>query len=569
MPGALRHLRPVFVLFAEKADGHRRLLLLAGIALAAVTVLAGVALLGLSGWFITATAIAGLSTATALMFDVFAPAAGIRFLALARTVARYGERLATHDATLAVLAALREKLFRGFARTGEARRLAGRPALLLFRLTGDVDALDSLYLRVLVPLAAALVAALLAGLAVGLAYPAAGVALVVALLLAGIGIPTAMARAAEKTSRRRSHALEALRARAIDLSAGQTELLMVGRVAAQIDHIAHSERRLADADDSLNRLDTVAGMAFGTASTLILTGMLLTVAVLLEQGAIGAPVAAFMLMVSLAALEPFAALRRGALELGRTLLSARRLGGQLEVRAEPVPRAEPPPGLAVALKGVSVFHEGADRPVLDGVTLDIGEGEAVALVGASGAGKSTLLAVIAGEIVPRSGCVVARQHAMLTQRTELFQDSVRENLLLAKPDADDAALWQALAAAGLADDIRACPQGLDTPLGEGGSGLSGGQSRRLALARLLLRQTPLWLVDEASESLDAATARDVLARLSHAASASRRSLVIATHLRREAETADRIVLIERGRVVATARREDPAFSELLGRLRPD
>ncbi|MGV6872527.1 thiol reductant ABC exporter subunit CydC [Pseudochelatococcus sp. B33] len=570
-PRGLRHLRPVLGLFVAADGGRRRALLLAGLALAAATVLAGVALLGLSGWFITATAIAGLSTVTALMFDVFAPAAGIRFLALARTAARYGERLATHDATLSILAALRERLFRGFARAGEARRLLGRPALLLFRLTGDVDALDSLYLRLIVPLAAALVTALLAGLAVGLAHPAAGVALVAVLLLAGAGVPLALASAGERSARRRSHALEALRARTIDLSAGQIELTMAGRVEAQIAHIGRAERRLADADDRLNRLDAAAGAALGATSAAILAGMLVAAAALVEAGTIGAPVAAFMLLVSFAALEPFAALRRGALELGRTLLSALRLGGRLDARQERqvTPCERPPAGLSVAVDDASVFHDGADRPVLDGVTLHVTDGEVVALVGASGAGKSTLLALIAGEVAARSGRVAARHHALLTQRAELFQDSVRDNLRLAAPDADDDALWRALTVAGLAADIRALPRGLDTPLGEGGAGLSGGQARRLTLARLLLRPTPLWLVDEASEGLDAATARDVLARLHRAARETGRSLVIATHLRREAQAADRIVAIARGRVIAEAHRDTPAFGALLGRLRPD
>lgn len=567
--GGWRHLRPVLGLFVEADGGHRRALLLAGMALAAATVLAGVALLGLSGWFIAATAIAGLSTATALMFDVFAPGAGIRLLALVRTAARYGERLTTHDATLSVLAALRERLFRGFARAGEARRLSARPALLLFRLTGDVDGLDSLYLRLIVPLAAAIVTAVLAGIAVGLVHPLAGLALACTLLAAGIGIPLALARAGEKTARRRSHALEALRARAIDLSAGQTELLMAGRVAAQIGHVADAERRLSEADDRLNRLDAIAAAAFGGVSAIVLAAMLLAAAALVEAGDIGAPVAAFMLLVSFAALEPFAALRRGALELGRTLLSARRLGDRIAERPQPPTPPSPPTGVAVALDDVEVFHAGAERPVLDGLTLRVAEGEVVALTGASGAGKSTLLALVAGEIVARAGQVAARRHALLTQRTELFQDSVRDNLRLAAPDAGDDALWRALTDAGLAADVRALPHGLDTLLGEGGAGLSGGQSRRLALARLLLRPSPLWLVDEASESLDAATARDVLARLNGCARATGRTLVIATHLRREAEGADRVIAMAGGRIVADARRGEAAFDAILGRLRPD
>ncbi len=156
---------------------------------------------------------------------------------------------------------------------------------------------------------------------------------------------------------------------------------------------------------------------------------------------------------------------------------------------------------------------------------------------------------------------------LLTQRTELFEDSLRGNLLLANPDANEARLLEALAAAGLLADVEAMPGGIDTPLGEGGLGLSGGQSRRLALARLFLRDTPLWLLDEPTEGLDGVTARDVLNRLS--AMAAGRSLVVATHIRREASIADRIAVIEGGRIIEVSRRGEPAFEKALDRLRPD
>ena len=196
-------LRPFFV-------EQPRALLLGGL-LAALTVLAGMALLGLSGWFITATALAGLHAATAFTFDVFMPSAGIRLLALGRTASRYGERLVTHDATFGVLAALRVRLFRGWARPEAARALLMRPARLLFRLTSDIDALESLYLRLLVPAAAALGAALLAGMVLGFMHVAMGAALALWLVFAGWGIAIVVARRARRPAIRRAHAIEALR----------------------------------------------------------------------------------------------------------------------------------------------------------------------------------------------------------------------------------------------------------------------------------------------------------------------------------------------------------------------
>ncbi|MFA6965281.1 amino acid ABC transporter ATP-binding/permease protein [Bosea sp. (in: a-proteobacteria)] len=564
MTGSFRHLRPVLAFFFLERRGA----LLGGALLAAVTVLAGVALLGLSGWFITATAIAGLSSATALAFDVFAPSAGIRLLALGRTASRYGERLVTHDATLRLLAALRERLFRGWAGPGAARLLLLRPARLLFRLTADIDALDSLYLRVLVPMAAALVTAFVVVLTLVPLHPALGLGAGAWLLLAGIGLPVLGALLASKPARRRAHANEALRARAIDLVAGQTDLVMAGRLQAQGAAIAAADLRQAASDDALNRIETGIGIGFGLASALLLSGTLLAVAALVEAGLIGAPVAALGVLIALAALEPFAALRRGALELGRTLLAARRIGPRLSPPETASAVARPPePLLAIRLSRVAVRHDGAGVPALAELSLSLRLGEVVAVVGQSGAGKSTLLSLIAGEIAPDQGFVEALPATLLTQRTELFQDSLRDNLRLADPAADDGRLLAALASAGLRGDVEALPEGLDARLGENGLGLSGGQARRLTLARLILRDTPLWLLDEPTEGLDGATARDVMVRL--AACAEGRCVVIATHVRREAQAADRIVVMERGHVVSVARRGEAAFKAALAALRPD
>jgi ATP-binding cassette subfamily C protein CydC len=541
--------------------------LLWGGLLAAATVLAGMALLGLSGWFITATALAGLHAATAFTFDVFMPSAGIRLLALGRTASRYGERLVTHDATFAVLASLRVRLFRGWARAEAARELLMRPARLLFRLTADIDALESLYLRLLVPAAAALGAALLAGVVLGFMHVGTGLVLMLWLVAVGWGIAFFIARRARRPAVQRAHAIEALRARAVDLVAGQTDLVMAGRIDAQREALMNADRHLAKADLALNRLETAAGVAYGSAGTLTLVGVLLAVGVLVGEGVIGAPAAALALLVALTATEPFAALRRGALDAGRTWLAVRRLAPRMTAEDELLPACKEEASVALRLSHVTVVHPGSRIPVLSDVSLTVAAGERVALIGVSGAGKSTLLSVVAGEIAPQSGRASAQPPCLLTQRTELFQDSLRDNLRLANAEATDAQLWSALQAAGLESDVLALTAGLDTRLGEGGLGLSGGQSRRLALARLLLRPVPLWLLDEPTEALDAAVAHDVLQRL--ARHADGRTLLIATHLRREAALADRLVCMQQGRIVAELRRGSAAFDAALRTLRPD
>ena len=559
-------LRTMLAALAAMAPRH---LWLGGMALACLTVLMGMALLGLSGWFIAATALAGLVPATALVFDVFMPSAGIRLLALGRTGARYGERLVTHDATLAVLAALRERLFRSWAHAGAAWQLRLRPARWLQRLTSDVDALDSLYLRLAVPLVSACGAALLAAVVLGAMQWQLGLALGLWLLLAGMGIAVLLALRARRPALRRAAALERLRAQAVDLVAGQTDLLMAGRLPAQCARLAATEQAVAQADRQLNRLEARATTAYGMAGALTLAGVLLAVGWLAEQGVIGAPGAALALLVALAAMEPFAALRRGAVETGRTWLSIKRLAPQV-VQAQAAINTEvdlPSAGMAVELVQASAQHRGSPQWALQAVDVRIAAGSHVAVIGASGAGKSTLLSLVAGELPAVQGRVAALPSTWLTQRTELFQDSVADNLRLAQPGASDAQLWQALEDAGLAADVRAMPQGLETRLGEGGLGLSGGQARRLALARLLLHPAPVWLLDEPTEGLDAATARDVLACLDKQMKGH--TVIVATHLRREAKTADRLLWVEGGRLRGDALSGTADFDKLLARLRDD
>lgn len=539
--------------------------LIGGAMLAALTAVSGMALLGLSGWFITATSIAGLHASTAILFDVFGPSAGIRLLAIGRTGSRYAERLVTHDATFAALAGIRVQLFRGWSRPEAASRLLRQPAKLLFRLTADIDALEALYLRLLVPAFTAVCAALLAGVALGVMQWQLGLGLAAWLLVAGGGISWAVAHRARRPAIVRSRAIERLRSGTIDLVAGQTDLVMAGRIDAQCAALAQIDGALAQADIALQRLETAAGAAYGVAGSATLAGVLLAVAALVQQQLMSVPLAALALLLALTAVEPFAGLRRGALEAGRMLLAMRRLAPRLDGEDVPAPPVDAAPGLR--LEHVSAAHAGSHLAILHDVTLHIGEGERVALIGPSGAGKSTLLAIAARELAPLSGKVHAPRACLFTQKTELFQDSLRDNLRLADPSASDAQLWAALQSAGLDEEVRAFAGGLDTQLGEGGLGLSGGQARRLALARLFLHGSTLWLLDEATEALNAQVAIDVLQRLR--ARSAGRSLLIATHLRREAALADRLVSLRDGRIVGDARRGTPAFEAALAGLRGD
>lgn len=539
-----------------------------GATLATLTVLAGMGLLGLSGWFIAATAIAGLQVGGALAFDVFAPSAGIRLLALGRTAARYGERMVTHDATLSVLALLRERLFRGWAGTAGAIELSRQPARLLFRLTSDLDALEPVYLRLLVPFGAAVGAAGLAALIVGTMAPWLGLALGAWLMLVGLGVAATLSMRARQPSMRRALLVERLRSQSIDLVSGQTDLVMTERLASQCAGLQRTDRRLARADLQLNRLDIAANAVYGVAASLTLALVLLGVGVLAGRESIGTAGAALALLIALSAMEPFAALRRGALEAGRSWLAFRRLAPRsAATTALPTIPAAPDAGHALQLAKVCAAWPGSRVDTLQDVSLTLMPGERLAVIGASGAGKSTLMALIAGELNAHTGSVRSLPFAWLSQRADLFQDSLRDNLQLASAQADDATLLQALDSAGLGADVRSMREGLDTRLGEGALGLSAGQARRVALARLLLQSRPLWLLDEPTEALDAGTAADVLQRLDKLGASH--SWLLATHLRREARLADRLLVLQHGRVVATHRRGSPGFAAALAGLRPD
>ena len=551
------------------AGRHRRWI--AGALLAAVTVLAGMGLLGLAGWFITATAMAGLYASTALAFDVFMPSAGIRLLALGRTVSRYAERLVTHDATLAALARLRQTVFLAWSEPDGTGIRRHYPARAQFRLTHDLDALQDVYLRLMVPACAALGGMLLAALVLGWLAPWLGLLLLGWLVALGGAITWILFRRSWRPAARHALLTERLRAGAIDLVSGQTELIMADQLEQHCAGLERVDRRLARIDRRMNRLEARAGGVYEAAGSLTLAGVLLATGWLFEQGHIGLPYVVLAILLVFGVMEPFAALRRGAMEAGRMWLAARRLSPACRppVKAASGVGAGQRPfgdsGRALTLGDVSVRYPGSKVNALTNVSLTLADHERVAVVGASGTGKSTLIATLAGELAVRQGHVHSKPSAWLSQRTHVFQDTLRDNLLVANPHAHDDQLWRALHDAGLHAYVQALPQGLDTWLGEEGLGLSGGQLRRLALARLLLQERPVWLLDEPTEGLDEVTAADVLARLDRRG--RDRSWLMATHMSREAALADRLIVMEGGRVQAVVERGTAAYADTLATLR--
>lgn len=556
-------------LLFQALSANRLQSMLLGMALACATVVMGALLLGISGWFITSTAIAGLIATSAISFDVFTPSASIRLLALGRTASRYGERVTTHSAALNALVDLRERVFRALASrpAGEApEQWHLQPARMLLRLTRDLNAAEALYLRLLVPSCSALLSTTLISLWLAFHHVWLGLAVFVWFMVWGVGIVWWLVRATTAVALAQSRHAEQMRQQALDIAGGQAELVMAGQLPAWQARLDAKQAQVADLEVALQRRDAMAAAAWQILHSLSMAAAVLLAAWLVLNGQMGVANATFFILMAMAGMEPFAAMRRGAMEWAHTFLAARRLQAPLSTTAatNPIVLPEPAPGLAVQLRGVSVSSRRKELRIAN-CSFDIARGETVAIVGASGSGKSSLLALMAGELAASEGQVRASACVALPQQSALFNDTVRANVNLQQLPLADADIWSALEAAGLRDVIAARPQGLDERLGEGGLGLSKGQARRLSLARLFLADQQFWLLDEPTDGLDTDTAGDVLERLAYTLTG--KTAVIATHMQREAALAQRLLVIEAGRITQQVVQGTPEFDKVLAKLR--
>lgn len=479
-----------------------------GALLSVLVLVMGAALLGLSGWFITATGVAGLA-GIGIAFDVFRPSAGVRLLALGRTAARYGERVLTHDATLRALAVLRVDLLRRQAGQGARALMRLRGEAALTRIVADVDALDGLVLRLFLPALAALAThalafamlAWLSGLPVAVAVAAGYLpGAVLALWLLG--------RRAIAPSAQGERQAQALRTGLIDAMRDRAALVLAGGLPGREAALATQDAAARDAARTLDRMDRRAGVVLSALSTLAAALALLVGGWLVSNGAPPAP-AAIGFFVALGLAEALPPLRRGLGELGRMVDAARRVD---------IGRAGAPDRAGPAADGpLLTVEDGA-------LSFELKPGGGLALTGPSGAGKSTLLLKIAALWAVGDTRIAIAGRApgdwpeadlrvavtMVPQRSVLIGGTIRDNLALAAPsDTPDDDLWRALDAVDMGDALRD-RDGLDTRLGETGAGLSGGQTRRVTLARAILRRPRLLLLDEPTEGLDDETAARVL-----------------------------------------------------------
>ena len=514
----MNELRPWLRLLLER----RGRLLIGGLLMAA-TLLAGVGLLSLSGWFITATAVTALAWAAgmAATLDVYVPGAGIRFFALARTVSRYLERLYNHDTVLRLLADLRVGMFRALSQLDGQTQSRYRASQWLNRLTRDIDTLDNLYLRLLAPPLVALLGAALVALLIGLFLPLAGLAVFAVLVALALILTLGMARWGRPLSQRQVDAADALRVRAVEQTQGLAELQ-----AWQVLP-THQQTLSAQAHQHASdrcRLETRAAAGQALAEGGIQGAMVLILILALgayQQELVSGPIMAMMPLVVMALAEGFNSLPAAFIHWGASEAAARRLNEQRALSGRlPEPRQPKPVQKNAPLTFENVSLSYGRHPLFNELNLTLAPGERLAIIGPSGAGKSTLAALAARLIDPDQGQICWgdtplteldpeqwRAHtAVLTQDAHLFNDTLAANLRIANPDATDEQLWQVLEQVALAERVRGFSQGLHTQIGEFGRQLSGGEARRTALARLLLKDPALVILDEPLTGLDRTTA---------------------------------------------------------------
>lgn len=526
MMAIYRDFRPWLLLLVRR---RRRFLL--GTLLVWITLMAGLALLGLSGWFITASALAGIALALGIpaRLDVYVPGGGIRFFALARTVARYVERLYNHNTVLTLLADLRYRVFGHLTRLDDAHLHGERASDWLSRLTADIDTLDNFYLRLLVPPLVALLSVVAVSLFVAIWLPGVGVLMAVTLGLLWLVATLLAAVWGFSQSYQQVVDQQSLRRLVVDQVQASAELMSYQTTQWHRTLIASQEQQAFSNQRRLGRKAALINCLVSVISGLMVLAVVWFASLVFTQQLVTGPILVMATLLALGANEAFVALPAGFVKLGASYAAVRRLNELAGDASSAVPAVMLPNdvGLSIQVNQLSLRYAQTLAPALSGIDLQLPAGSRAVITGNSGAGKSSLASVLMGRLKATQGETMvggvpawqlsnenrAHHFAMLTQQVDLFDASIAENLRIANPAASDDLLWEVLNAVALKSWAEQLPQGLSTAVGEKGQQLSGGQGRRLALARLMLCNPQVVILDEPFAGVDAATTKYIAASL--------------------------------------------------------
>ncbi len=532
-----------------------------GVLVSLVVVLANMALLGVAGWFLAAMAAAG---AAGGIMNYLLPAAAIRAFAILRTGGRYLERVVTHEATLRFLSGLRVWFYEHIEPLAPAGLQGYQSGDLLSRIGADIDSLNNLYLRTLVPMAVAVISALLAFAFLtrySLALAAVNLAF---LVLVGAAIPIAAHRLGARPGARLVEASSRLRLAVIDGVQGMGELAAFGAARTHLEETDLLSHELTADQERMSRIAGSVSAASGLMTNLSVWLATLLGVVLAHHRQVATVDLPMLILVVMGSFEGVALLPQAYQYLGHTLAAARRIFAVIDT---PPPVADPPDASprprdsGLEFRGVGLRYAPSGPWALADIDLDLPHSRRVAIVGPSGAGKSSLISLLVrfreyetgdirlGGYSLRSfrGEDLRRMISVVPQRPHLFNATVRENLLLAAPGADQARIEAAAKAAQIHEDLAALPEGYDSFVGEAGLKLSGGQVRRLAIARALLKDAPILILDEPTEGLDAATEQALMDGL--LAVTSNRTLLLITHRLSALERMDEVAVMEEGRII--------------------
>ena len=537
--------------------------LVSGTLLSLLTTLASITLLTLSGWFISSSAIAGLLVldGNALTFNFMLPAAQIRALAITRTLGRYGERLVTHEATFRVLASIRGWFFQQLIPLVPGRLSLMRSGDLLSRMTADIDALDALYLRLLAPMTVALLGII--GVTVFLACYTPIISLTTGLILivASIWVPWLFNRLGQEGAEQIIVLAANFRIRNIDMLQGLSELITNQAYGRFSNTLSQFSDLMINTQRLNNRLSAISSIiTFLLSQVSVLITLILSTLLYAEQMLSGAEVALVIFCV-MAAFELVTPLPLAMQMLGKTQKAAQRIRQVADMpptTLNPLESAALPKQYDIGLDNVSFRYSEQHDWILKNINLSIPQGSKIAIIGISGSGKTTLLHLLMRYYDPEIGQVLLNRQSLkhwhtdqlmtcfgvLSQRSQLFAASIRENLLIAKPEASDKELTTAIKAAGLEKFLSYLPEGLETWVGESGVKVSGGEARRIALARLYLKNAPILILDEPTEGLDSDTERDVFNALS--VFANNKTVIMVTHREAGLGLVDVVYQVEQG-----------------------